>query len=129
MNKDKLTLDVEKIKEVHELKEGCKYIIAAEEFNHQDMAELKEALAKIGIYPVVVVNTKIEIYEVKKGSEPHVYPSIVDGMEDLIDTTRKNTILPSMGQLIKDSANEMLIDCNHRKTFMKATRKKQEVKK
>lgn len=65
-NKDKLTLDVEKIKEVHELKEGCKYIIEIPEADHEQSNGVVNTLKEKFNIDCVVINAKIKIYEVKK---------------------------------------------------------------
>ena len=53
------------IKEVHELKEGSKYIITAEEMSEQDRNSLGTILENVGI-PTIITDKPIKIYEVKK---------------------------------------------------------------
>ena len=65
MSKDKLTLDLEKIKEVYNFKEGCKYVIYAET-DREGCAALAHKIKKITKADVIVINSPIQIYEVKQ---------------------------------------------------------------
>lgn len=66
MEQDKLTLDVEKIKEVHELKEGCKYIIQVKNASREEMWTLRVALKSVLNIQSIIIDEPIKIYEVKE---------------------------------------------------------------
>lgn len=70
MTKDKLTLDLEKIKEVHELKEGCKYVVVAPKVVNSVGCIIANVLKAKFKIKCVVINTPIKIYEVKESIKP-----------------------------------------------------------
>ena len=64
--KEKLSLDVEKIKAVTELKAGAKYIICCKDIDEESAKEFMHALKyKFGI-EAIVTGYDIEVFEVKE---------------------------------------------------------------
>ena len=66
---DELTLDVKKLKEAHELKEGASYILEGENLSAQEVSEIKHGLYDIFRIKCMVITTPIKLYEVKKNGE------------------------------------------------------------
>lgn len=64
---EKITIDIEKIKETFELKEGCKYIIQFEDACEEERYDLYNLLKQMFNIDVVIISKPIKLYEIKNG--------------------------------------------------------------